>query len=201
MGFAAPLLFVCLGTSSRGNLHWAWGGWFCLFVYAVRVFSLFFFFFPELTAIKALLTQWSVGQSSWTHLLASDEKKLCLHASRFLSVISIFALSLRPPSCPCLFPLKEFQEDKSSIFFVFIFLPTRLPGDVSKVTHFLTELTPHTSPHTSLAVREGLRKRENDKGDYFIKGIVILGGQSIIDEVKKQWWLFFFTVRVGSHCL
>lgn len=47
MGFAAPLLFVCLGTSSRGNLHWAWGGWFCLFVYAVRVFSLFFFFFSR----------------------------------------------------------------------------------------------------------------------------------------------------------
>ena len=120
MGFAAPLLFVCLGTSSRGNLHWAWGGWFCLFVYAVRVFSLFFF------------SRANRHQSS-SHTVISRPKlmdtsvglwweKLCLHASRFLSVISIFALSLRPPPVPAYFLSKNFRRT-SHLFFCFHFPP------------------------------------------------------------------------------
>lgn len=68
-------------------------------------------------------------------------------------------------------------------------------------TTFLSELNRHLT-HTSFAVREGIKKREKeDNSDYFIKRIEILGGQSIIDEVKKQWRLFFFTVLVFSGCL
>lgn len=159
----------------------------------------FFFFFPELTAIKALLTQWSVGQSSWTHLLASDEKKLCLHASRFLSVISIFALSLKPPSCLCLFSLKRNSGGQVIYIFCFHFPPntsTRGRKQSDALSHWAHPAHPPTIRQLGCE-----REREKDKGDYFIKRIVILGGQSIIDEVKKQWWLFFFTVRVGSHCL
>lgn len=54
---------------------------------------------------------------------------------------------------------------------------------MSKVTHFRIKLT----PLTSFAVREeGKGRKKEDKADYFIKRIAILGGQSIIDEVKKQ---------------
>lgn len=78
MGFAVAL-FVFLGTSSRGNLNWAWGGRFCLFVYAVQAFPSK----PPSKLCNTVLTEWSVGQSLWTHLLASDEKvlPLCLFAS------------------------------------------------------------------------------------------------------------------------
>lgn len=142
-----------------------------MFVYASVVFLLLLLLLQ--TATKALFTQQSVGQSSWTHLLASDEKVVlpCLSVS-VCNFSFLFVTNTQPPTPPVpAFPfcLKEFQQEKSSIFFffsVFIFLLTRLSGDVRKVTHFLTELAP---PNTNLAIREGIRKRgKEDKDDYFI---------------------------------
>lgn len=159
MGFAAALLFVCLGISSRGNLQWAWGGWFCLFVYAICGVFLVFFFVFLLTATKALLTQWSVGQSSWTHLLASDEKVVPPCFS--ISVCNFSFLFFT--EAPLLFLLILFQRISGGeviyfffLSFFFIFLLTRLPGDMSKVTHFLTELA--RTPKHQLCCKRGNKK-------------------------------------------
>ncbi len=128
----------------------------------------FFFFFVKLTAIKALHHS--------AHRVISRPKLMdtsvglwwesCASISLFLSVILIFPLSLRPLSCPCLFSFKEFQEDKSSIFFVFIFLLTHLPGDMSKMTHIFSLSSPRTPTH-QLCCERGKKEGKGGQGRLF----------------------------------
>lgn len=125
-----------------------------------------FFWFFLLTAMKALLTQWSVGQSSWTHLLASDEKVVPPCFS--ISVCNFsFLFFTEAPFLVLLILFQRISEGEVIYFlFFFIFLLTRLPGDMSKVTHFLTELA-HTPKHQLCCKRGNKKEGKGGQGRLF----------------------------------
>lgn len=167
------LLFVCLGIRSRRSLHWPWG-------FSVLLVYLCCFFF-HFVVFLALCHNFQ-NPRLWTRGQSCSYISFPLMATRLLAFKFIFLAENS-----YIFFSKEFTMGKFFLcicLFIYLFFCSYNPGNMNTVTIFsrwACSLQPPTNTNFLLRTR-----KKEDGDDYFIRWIEILGGQSIIDEVKKQ---------------